>query len=356
MELLPDGIGGSLARTHYVTSVDNDPFSTHPYTRETRLIRVYDGAVQYSSVVDYAERISMIGDAGVAYVGGNAMNVTDWTQMWTSNFEPVMALPEQHVAMHELSTGLLHEVDATGASVASGPFGGRWGYQSALGLWTEVSSTTGALSARFSLPLNKAATSFTFLGAQGTKQNAVELQRRYPREDYAAIAFLNFVWPSTLVYGVEYSGTVCREANGQTFYWDKYAIGTTEDSPGVVMEPEQCADGATTVAHVHTHPDQNYWADQYPSGYSNPQVYRDVDGNSSNGDQLSDLKIANDFWDLHPQPRYRDLMNYLAGRNLNDVLIFSRYKRGSAQLWAEDNIYKYDLSMDTWVKVLNAPW
>jgi hypothetical protein len=109
------------------------------------------------------------------------------------------------------------------------------------------------------------------------------------------------------------------------------------------------------VAYVHTHPDQHQWT-QYPSGYSSPAAYHDVDLNPSNGMQPSDLKIANNYFDDHADPRYRNLTGYVAGRALNGVTVISRYKKGSATLWAEDNIYKYNPINDTWEKVLNAPW
>ena len=48
---------------------------------EMRLTRVSDGAVQFSTVVDDDERITMIGDAGTAFLTGDdvrAVDVTNW--------------------------------------------------------------------------------------------------------------------------------------------------------------------------------------------------------------------------------------------------------------------------------------
>ncbi len=246
MELFPDGIGGSLVRTRYVTGVDNDPFSTRPYTSETRLLRVSNGAVQYSNVVDYAERIGMTDNAGIAYTFGAAMNVLDWTPIFTTSFEPVIPLVNGNTAMHEVSTGLLHEVNAAGVSVASGAFGGRWGYQSAFGLWTSAES--GQLTARLSLPLNEAGISFQFLGRMGTGQNAPP-DKTFPDREIAGLKALDFIYDTSADANFEYGGLICHR-NGR-FEWSE--IRTSRNQSMVVVPDTLCPPGAL-AARYHTHP------------------------------------------------------------------------------------------------------
>ena len=84
-----------------------------------------NGAVEFDILVDASERIQMIGGGGTAYVASSAawraMDVSTWTQMWSnSNLaqEPVAALVNRRVAMHDLNTGMLHELDPTGATLA----------------------------------------------------------------------------------------------------------------------------------------------------------------------------------------------------------------------------------------------
>jgi hypothetical protein len=246
LELFPDGIGGSLVRTRYVTGVDNDPFSTRPYTSETRLLRVSNGAVQYSNVVDYAERIGMTDNAGIAYTFGAAMNVLDWTPIFTTSFEPVIPLVNGNTAMHEVSTGLLHEVNAAGVSVASGAFGGRWGYQSAFGLWTSAES--GQLTARLSLPLNEAGISFQFLGRMGTGQNAPP-DKTFPDREIAGLKALDFIYDTSADANFEYGGLICHR-NGR-FEWSE--IRTSRNQSMVVVPDTLCPPGAL-AARYHTHP------------------------------------------------------------------------------------------------------
>ncbi len=233
-------------RTRYVTGVDNDPFSTRPYTSETRLLRVSNGAVQYSNVVDYAERIGMTDNAGIAYTFGAAMNVLDWTPIFTTSFEPVIPLVNGNTAMHEVSTGLLHEVNAAGVSVASGAFGGRWGYQSAFGLWTSAES--GQLTARLSLPLNEAGISFQFLGRMGTGQNAPP-DKTFPDREIAGLKALDFIYDTSADANFEYGGLICHR-NGR-FEWSE--IRTSRNQSMVVVPDTLCPPGAL-AARYHTHP------------------------------------------------------------------------------------------------------
>jgi hypothetical protein len=265
------------------------------------------------------------------------------------------------VALLDSGTNQLIEYSATGDAGQSGAFDWHWSNfsQSAFGMWTGVDYVSGDLTSRVSLPLNEAAGSYSQRNSAGsgvgTQQYAPLPLRRFQREDVAAVIFLDYVFQITKSHGVEYSASVCREANGQWFYWDRPQIGTTGNSPGVIMEPEQCADGASTVAHTHTHPSQHSMS-RYPSGYSDYQAYVDVDRDPTNGLQPSDLKIANDLYNDHPNnPRYTNLTWYLAGSALTGETIISRYKKNGA-VWAEDNIYRYNSLTDTWTPVNPAPW
>ena len=313
-----------------------------------------------------ASPLEFVGDDGTVYLrseaGVTAMNAITGETMWTTS-NTTMVVPQlDGAALFQTPSGDLISISKTGASIEVGHLPVVNPVQLALGIY--AGAINGTVVSMFGPPVDEASFAFEpthsfvdpWQGPEGRQSSGTALVRRFNREDFAAIALLNFFWPGTQASGVEYAGTVCREANGLWFYWDRPALGTTGTAPGPVMEPEQCADGATTVAYGHTHPDQNFWADQYPSGYQSPAAYHDVDLDPNNGQQPSDLKNANDRWASHPQDRYRNLMGYLAGRDLNDLVVFSRYKRDSLQLWAEDNIYRYDAVADTWVKVPNAPW
>lgn len=192
-EVFPDGIGGTLVRAFIYTSA-----TAQGYSGEMRIARVVDGAVQFNNAVDADERITMIGDAGTAFVGGDdvrAVDVTNWTTKWVNSntsLEPVAALPNGGAAMHDLDSGQLIAFNAAGAQGESATFGGRWGYQSSLGNWISVDASN-RLSARRSLSLTEASTSFTYLGGLGDRQNAP----RFP-------TFVQFIEPDMLaMFGPE---------------------------------------------------------------------------------------------------------------------------------------------------------
>ena len=159
----------------------------------------------FSNVVDFDERITMIGDSGRAYLGGDdvrAVDVTTWTPFWTStnlSLEPVVALTNGGVAMHDLSSGVLHEMDANGSTVSSGAFGGRWGYQTASGMWTGVTST--GLTARFSLAVNETPTSFTHLGQVGSGQQRPRDRFSADTRERAALDALDWIFTEPLASG-----------------------------------------------------------------------------------------------------------------------------------------------------------
>ena len=162
---------------------------------------------------------------------------------------------------------------------------------------------------------------------------------------------------------------MCREPNGTSYYWGRLKIGTTSSAPGLVMDPEPCADGATTVAHGHTHPTQTTidpvthavrynWPDEYPSGFRAEPAYNAAAG--------SDLKNADLHFDLHPgQPRYQDVNRYLASPSFvptqqfnvapTGAATFLRYKK-TAYFHAKDNIYRYKTGTDTWEWIGPASW
>jgi hypothetical protein len=217
--MFPDGVGGSLVRAFYQRNTNP---ATPTYAGETRLARVSDQAVHYDRVVDFDERITMIGGSGTAYVRGDfvgAMDVLTWTPYWTStnlSLEPVTPVATGGVAMHELSTGLLKELSSSGTEVQSGTFGGRWGTQDALGLWFGVSSSW-ALSARVSLPIDEAATSFRFLGGVGTGQNSERSVNRYKTMQDAAVDVLQFYNPFSIAADREFGGSICQVAGSYFF-------------------------------------------------------------------------------------------------------------------------------------------
>jgi hypothetical protein len=259
MELFPDGIGGTLARAHYYLDMTTD----YPIS-ETRVTRVHNGAVQFSNVVDFDERISMIGDAGTAFLSGDdvrAVDVTNWTPKWVSSntsLEPVVALPNGKAAMHDVMSGQLIEFNETGAPGESVAFGGRWGSQTALGLWTSV-STPGMLTGRFSMPVNEATTSFNYLGALGTGQQAPRA-RHFDTREAAAVAALDFVSFITDITRVEWGGRICQKGNG--FEWSR--IVTSHDAGSVDIPFDLCSVDHSFAAAYHTHP--LFFGSDVPSG------------------------------------------------------------------------------------------
>jgi hypothetical protein len=274
LELFPDGIGGSLLRTRYVTAVDGDPFSLQPYTSETRLMRVHGGSVQFSNVVDHDERIMMIGDAGTAFLGGDdvrAVDVINWTPRWVNAntlLEPVAALLNGKAAMHDTATGQLIEFSETGAAGASGAFGERWGYQFAYGIW--INAVSGVLVARKSLALDQVLTSFVNLGGIGTQQQAPRRRLDFGSVAAAAIGAFEFVYDYTSATPWEWGGVICQQGSRFTFSRivtnnDNGSVRTVEQ-PGLTADQinalPTCAPYASPVPvgafHLHTASGQPY--------------------------------------------------------------------------------------------------
>jgi hypothetical protein len=283
-EVFPDGVGGTLVRALYHTSNSTAP--------EMRLVRVHDGAVQFNNVVDADERITMIGDAATAFLGGDdvrAVDVTNWTPKWVNSnasLEPVVALPNGKAAIHDLVSGQLIEFNEMGTPGQSAAFGERWGRQTALGLWTSVSSSA-ALSARFSLPLNEAATSFRYLGVEGTQQNAI-LERSFPTRELAAIFALEHIYPASRNNNWEYGGLVCQKGN--RFIWSEFVTDETQDE--VFISNNLCLSN-TMAARFHTHP---LLERPLPSGGD----FAKADENGIRG--IPNYLMAPTAWNEHPDP------------------------------------------------------
>jgi hypothetical protein len=162
----------------------------------------------------------------------------------------VIALPTGGVAMHDLSVGNLVVFDAAGTAGASGAFGGRWGYQSALGIW--MSAEDAQMSARVSLPLNAATTSFRYLGAVGTGQRAPS-ERVYATRETAALLALQYLEVLTNLTGHEYGGMVCERPKG--FEWSELKTSNLKDRiEPADMPPTLCNAQGTYAAFFHTHP------------------------------------------------------------------------------------------------------
>lgn len=117
--------------------------------------------------------------------------------------------------MHDLRTGNLIEFDSGGGTGAGARFGGRWGYQTAFGQWTGV--TSGVLATRASLPAKEASSFFTFLGGIGTGQNAPRVLYRSGGADIAAVDVLRFYNPFSIAKNREFGGSICQVVGGRFF-------------------------------------------------------------------------------------------------------------------------------------------
>jgi hypothetical protein len=257
-DLVPDGIGGMLVRAGYTTMAYND----HTYDMEGRLTRLTPEGVQYDIPSDYSNML-MIGDAGHAFVNDEtsirAMDVTNWTTVWSNanlSLEPVVALPNGGAAMHDPNTGNLVEFTASGDTVQSGPFGGRWDFQSAFGMWTGVDNT-GQLTARVSLALNESSSSYGDTGRVGTQQYA-PTERVFANREIAALMALEFLYPMSANNNWEYGGLICRE--GTKFRWSE--LVTLENQSEVFVSDNLCP-ATMMAARFHTHPPKEL---TYPSG------------------------------------------------------------------------------------------
>ena len=359
-QLLPDGIGGTLVKAFYSDG--------------TRLTRVTSAGVQFDNVVGNDESISLIGDNGTAFVAdGNsvgAKNVIDWTSIWSNtnlSLEPVIALPDGAVAMQDLNTGNLIQFSASGTAGESAAFGGRWGYQSAFGLWTSADS--GQVTARVSLPFNEALTSFRFLGGVGTGQLASQgLPGETTNQDATAIILMDHlraVSPRRNSQGqnIEHAGHVCKKPDMQLYYYHYLGLGTAQNAPGLQLNPERCV-GGTTVAYAHSHPD-SYNGSDLPSGYASQAEYYDVDttapgscqqsGQSGTpaGCDRSDLWIADWYFDDPVWgPSAPHVMWYVTAPM--GPPSYARYKKTTAAP-AKDNIELFNFLSSLWENV-PAPW
>jgi hypothetical protein len=118
LELVPDGIGGVLAKWERASQV-TFPASVSMQTAITRLGS--DGSVIDHPVATHSW-IYTVGQAGIAYLFGlggyRAMDVTTWTPRWTSGlgaYAPLAAHPDGGLAVHDEFNGLYSTVASDGA-------------------------------------------------------------------------------------------------------------------------------------------------------------------------------------------------------------------------------------------------
>jgi hypothetical protein len=330
-QVLPDGIGGTLVRALY--SIGNQ------YAMEMRVMRVHDGQLMFSTIVDPDQRITMIGDHGTAFVTGDdvrAVDVTNWSVKWTisnTGLESVTALPEGKAVMLNVATGQMIEFDAMGAAISSAALGSDFVDQIALGLWTSAQS--GQLTARTSLPLADAATSFTFLDQGGTRANTPRrtgFDNRHDSLDDAALTYLDFLLPLSQNAGLEMGGWICHEANGK-FRWGRIQIGTPISLP--FDHQADCA-ASQPVAFNHTHW-QSYGSAVTPPGFSSETEYDSCAGQTCTG---SDLKLAD---------QYKQFVFYL-----KSTYGHVRWQ-GLVGTAAKDNVHHYQPATRKWLRMI-APW
>lgn len=324
-EVFPDGTGGTLVRAYRTTA---------PGEQEMRLTRITDQGIQYDVAVDFDERIFLIGDAGTAFVGGDAVSakdVTNWTAKWTNvnlSGNPVAALPNGALAWHDSASAKLVELDADGNAVQSAALN-SFGYQNEFGEWTL--NRAGQVSAQVSLALNEASTSFRSFGGGRTSQNAVERPFRQSTPDEAAAVALDFIFDESRDAGLEVGGRICQ-------YGAQFSRGLIEfgQADRFTFDPAQevCPDGGMTVGIFHTHW-QEYDSAKMPSGYRNFLEYHDPGG--------SDLKTA----DTYPALRF-----YLKTHNLPDSPTHILRFQGPD---SKTNIWQRQ-SQGSWIQLPNAPW
>ena len=250
-EIFPDGIGGTLVRAFRYTGFAYG----EGYSGETRLIRVANGSIQFTNVTDPDERITMIGDAGTAFVAGDdlrAMDVTNWTLKWSNSntsLAPVLAMPNGKAAMNDVTSGQLIELNEAGVEVSTAPLNLVAPVQTRLGLWTGIDHASGLLAAKAALPLNEATVSFN--SGSATLQNAPG-ERSSATRNEAVIAVFDWIFTEPLASGAakfEYGGLICKDGN--RFRWSEIRTDQIQDQ---VTVPDTLCPPGTIAAHYHTHP------------------------------------------------------------------------------------------------------
>lgn len=116
-QLVPDGIGGVLAKWQRATQVT----PPHAVSLQMAISRVAsDGSVAEHPVATHTW-IHSVGQAGTAYLlspgGYRAMDVTSWIPIWTSSlgfYTPIAAHPDGGLAVHDEFNGLYQTVTSTG--------------------------------------------------------------------------------------------------------------------------------------------------------------------------------------------------------------------------------------------------
>jgi hypothetical protein len=117
-------------------------------------------------------------------------------------------------------------------------------------MWTSV--TTTGLTARFSLAVDEARTSFTYLGQVGSGQQRPRDRFSATTRERAAIDALDWIFTEPLASGAakfEYGGLICKD--GERFRWSE--IRTDQMQEQVTVPDTLCPPG-TIAAHFHTHP------------------------------------------------------------------------------------------------------
>jgi hypothetical protein len=355
-QVVPDGIGGTLIRALY--SIGNQ------FAMEARITRVHQGVVQFSNVVDDDQRITMIGDAGTAFLGGDdvrAVDVTSWNTLWLDTnvaLVPVAQLLHGRFAMHDLSAGTLIEFSATGAPLQSVPFSG--GFQTAPGLFARVgrSSAAATLSAEFSLPLAEEVNTFhleSAMSGSDSQQNGPKIPKaRTPFLERTVMQLMRDLLVAPPQFNgtvrLEHSGQICREQNGQNYYYLYLGVGTNLNA--IPPDISLCRSG-TPVAFAHSHPRADDPSTK-PSGFGSSAEYLDADPVKPDA-QDSDLKIADDFYDnpiFGPQSVRHNFWWYVTAPTTPQS--FAKYKKTSISA-AKDNVSLYDHSDGLW-KLIPALW
>jgi outer membrane protein assembly factor BamB len=133
-QVLPDGLGGILATWYRRESV---PLG-QPVPTEWTVSRFDAEGARVDHPVAPETSIRMVGDAGTAYVTGeaggevSAVDVTSWTPKWVQPVtgEPLMAIAGGGLAVRDYWTEMLSVISETGVVRSTTPMPARDAYQS----------------------------------------------------------------------------------------------------------------------------------------------------------------------------------------------------------------------------------
>jgi hypothetical protein len=296
-----------------------------------------------------------------------ATDVTNLATVWSypnPDFHPIAPLLDERFAMYDAVAGTLTELAADGAPLQTVPFSP--GYQSAFGQFTQIEGAGSAsmLTSRVSLPLDEDTDFFRSGGGSGSQQNSPQVPAgRTTNEEETAFMLMDrlvLVAPQFVDNKrIEHAGQICRERNGQYYYYQYLSKGNTWSAPS--LNTDACK-SSTTVGYAHSHP-ATYFLSDMPSGFSSHERY--LDGRPDIDDiQPSDLKIADDVfdgkYDAGPTSIAQNLMWYVTapGAPPNGVVYsaqsYAKYKKTSTSP-AKDNIFQFDPTLREWVG-RPAPW